>query len=258
MHGYPNLDSNNGQQLNLITGGIYTQYEREGHLVVRSLLDTRKNSAGVSTTGPSNFHETEYGFNVKKESVSLTASHWCYESNLAAYSFGGQLTGGPNCSWGEYNQSYDFLFQGNNASYENYNQNYQFIAGLAESGAQLRYWNATINRATSSVWNRGLGNTNNSASQTSNSANATPLNQNSSYLLGLQSIAIDEIWYVSESKDTNTNRPQLQTSYRRANDLYGETIVLDNNSLQGARARTGHIFPNNLKYFTLFVPIMYI
>jgi hypothetical protein len=95
------------------------------------------------------------------------------------------------------------------------------------------------------VWNRALGKTSifsveiNKWNQASHNDVATPLIDNTQ-LLGLQAIN------SSSNRDSNVNRPRLQTSWRRANDVFGDNsydtnrIVPDDNSISGPRARTGH------------------
>jgi hypothetical protein len=94
------------------------------------------------------------------------------------------------------------------------------------------------------VWNHGLGKasqdntpTYNRFIQSSRQDVATPLDTSSS-LLGLQLLNSDN------ARDSITNRPQLNTTWRREGDNFAGADgliyqVSDDNSNSGTRARTG-------------------
>jgi hypothetical protein len=160
----------------------------------------------------------------------------------AKYSIGSILTGGEY--WSTFNQNLDFTFLGTGTYLQqNINQveqAYQF-KGYTNTFSEYSGWNSNIGGFTNSAWNRALGKTSNSSTsnllQSSSSKVATKFS-NDSYLLGLQSIN------STDRKDTNSNRPQLTTSYRVLNDNIGEdwdggSIIPNNNTTTGNKSRTG-------------------
>jgi hypothetical protein len=177
-------------------------------------------------------------------SLSATWSDATCTQGPFNYIFGNPV--GNRCGWFDGSQFFDYLFSGKNSEYmdnqnhANFNQNYQFT-GYTASGSRLTHWNTTTANSRG-IFNRALGQSLSlgaisQANQSSNSIVATDII--GSYLLGLQSVnAINNL-------DTNSNRPQLNVSYRRPNDIFSNSnsyMVPDDsttNNIGGARARTG-------------------
>jgi hypothetical protein len=197
-------------------------------------------------------------YDVKRQALSPTTTYSCMGQQQSNYIFGNGISAN-NCGWIFYNQTIDLLYQGNdeyaNQEISAYNQNYHPKPNDSNNLNYVR-WNQTMRHNSLSIWNHALGtaNSGNDGSlwqiQASNDLVATPLND-TSYLLGLQSINLDPNWNttitgIENSHDTNTSRPQLNVSWRRPGEIYSEpndniSSIPDNNSIQGAKARTGQL-----------------
>jgi hypothetical protein len=225
----------NGELSGSVIGGISGGTNSwSGRNILRSVLDTRKTSTGSITTGTSNYHESQYSFDVKRNVRSVTSSSTSYSASQANYSFGQNLAN--TSAWRYLDQVYDFVFKGKSDDLKNYNQTYQF-PGEDFYGLNYQKYNATEGVDYYSIDNRALGKTKDSGSQTSNEKNATKLNDNS-YLLGYQ--AIQSMVSLNSNKDSNSYRPQLNVSWRKSGDLMHTIDAIPNDdSIWGAKARTG-------------------
>jgi hypothetical protein len=155
---------------------------------------------------------------------------------------------GACSSWKTDGQNYDFSFNGlslDEDDFSYFNQNYQF-SGIDSSNNKYVRWNYTSSNDRATIWNRALGNTTVSTSQTSNPNSATEINS-ISYLLGLQAIN------SYSNRDSVTNRPQLQTSYRATGDAF-PSIISDDDDTNGSRARTGLY---NIIYLKLLISYLF-
>jgi hypothetical protein len=190
-------------------------------------------------------------YTVSHQKLGLTTSWSCFyktqtnfifagKDNPTAGNIGGDYCGSQN-GWAGYNQLHDLFFQSDDTSLKN---TYIFT-GMERSGLTIDQWNLAYGADSNLVWNRGLGlpTSGGSLSYTNQAGHpsvATNLDL-SSFLLGLQTIN------SSKNRDSNTYRPQLQTSYRQLNDNLsrvnstGHFIPDDSaiNDINGARARTG-------------------
>jgi hypothetical protein len=181
-------------------------------------------------------------FEVMKDFSSPTNAVQCYNGERSSYTMGSSENpnsgdiGYNGCGWNSSNTLYNLAFQGKDENSKSL-QEYQFGVSSAVDGSKISAWNITAGADSVSISNRAIGQAILSGSQTSNSKNATPLNQDSSYLLGLQALAPAVNWVGN--KDSNTNRPQLNTSFRRVDDDFGGVISADDKSINGRIARTG-------------------
>jgi hypothetical protein len=241
--GSPNTDDvigNNGEKRNHVTGGISSRNGAEGRTIVRSVLDIR------DTNGETNKHENKYQFSMKIQNLGVSGSLGCGYYSQGNFKFGQSLgtsqQGQDGCGWRSYTPNRDIIFSGNDSLYYDQNveyskQTYQFLSQNV-LGQENYQWNLTNSYNSESIWNRALGKTIDGnftvANQSSNSIVATDIN--SSNLLGLQSLNATD-----NKNDSNTYRPQLQTSYRRTGDAFNGAIPDDSttNNINGARARTG-------------------
>jgi hypothetical protein len=183
-------------------------------------------------------NKTNGKYEIYWHDLSATSSSQYLLKNRAKYSFGSILTGGEY--WPTYGQNYEFAFQGSGdysqQDISQFRQEYQFrgvgVTGLANNG--FSSWNMTNGNYTNSAWNRALGTSSQSGtSQSHSTLVATPFEDNSSSLLGLQSLNSTD-----DRNDTNTNRPQLNASYRKTGDAFNYTIP-DDKSINGKYSRTG-------------------
>jgi hypothetical protein len=194
----------------------------------------------------------DYGYSIKGSVLRMTDSEAKCSLGEFSYTFNSAV---GTCAWVERDSIYNYNFRGKDETYSNqklltYNQDYQFT-GENLMGTKLANWNLTYDFTSMSLWNRALGSANPNASnvftqkvQSSNVAVATKLGTSDSYLLGQQSIN------SVASRDFNTNRPQIQTSWRQFRDNFGDNARSDylvpddskTNNINGARARTGHHF----------------
>jgi hypothetical protein len=118
------------------------------------------------------------------------------------------------------------------------------------SSSNILRWNQTYNWSSESNWNRAIGEpftfidknpnytttTVTQLNQNANIENATLLNDSS--LLGLQALK------SASGYDTLTNRPQLNTSFKKINDVFGNSssesyFVKSLDGISGAASRTG-------------------
>jgi hypothetical protein len=173
-------------------------------------------------------------FASKLQSLSPT-SNTCYSRNPSNYTFGNIINPTTDCAWISFNQAYDYVLQGLN-DYSSFLTNIQF-KGTDINGTRNNGWNLTNSSDSAAITNRAIGNVELGLSisqntQSSHLDNATPLNDTSVYLLGLQTTN------TKTNYDMNSNRPQLNTSYRRSGDYFGwSAIPLTGHT--GAIARTG-------------------
>jgi hypothetical protein len=150
--------------------------------------------------------------------------------------------------WATDGQNYDFTFQGKgNYSSINVNtsaQEYQLASTVIDlPTSPWGQWNLTVNTNLNNKALRALGTAQTGtdyATQANNNNVATQLASSSSKLLGLQTIN------PYSSRDMNTYRPQLYTSYVRQNDFFGylaekDSPINNDNSNSGAASRTGKI-----------------
>jgi hypothetical protein len=231
-HGYTSEGTNNGQRPGIITAGVDGgSYSAGGRLVIRSVLDTQ-----LPTAGNSSEYEDRYSFRMLESGVSPTSANSCLARERSKYNFGKDLTLGDGCMWSTYNRIDDLLIQGKTTN-EKHSQNYQWNGTLVE-GTRTSDWNVSGSSDGNTISNRAIGQTSETTevttvkNQSSNSSNSTELNKGAS-LLGLQSLTPRY-----NKLDTNSNRPQLQTLYRRVDDAF-ESRITDNNSIGGVRSRTG-------------------
>jgi hypothetical protein len=184
-------------------------------------------------------HTDTYNYQVNGHVLSPT-----YDTPLCSlkndeYTFGNTISGG--CGLTTVNQLYDFYFKGESEAYNEqnisqYQQDYDF-ASTTIIGNKIAQWNQTRDYYRQLIVNRSLGKTSDlpvltDATQSSHPIVATSLEDNSN-LLGLQSTN------ATDKRDSNTYRPQLQTSYRIAGDIFHTTAIPDDsevNDINGARA----------------------
>jgi hypothetical protein len=218
-------------------------YGGGGRLLVRSVLDTRKTSSGSATAEASNYHETQYGFEIWRQILHTTQpSVGCANKERSKYGFGEDLVT-DGCGWrGQTEQNWQFNGNGSFSGNSTLPSKQTYITlGVNNTGVNYNYWNGTQGYNESAVWNRALGHASTNGAllvtnQASNTNNSIPLAENQARLLGLQAI---QSTIVDQTVDTNSNRPQLSTSYRATADMFGSAISTDDKSISGRIARTG-------------------
>jgi hypothetical protein len=200
-----------------------------GRHIVRSVL-----------YNPANNKPDDYQYKIKERTLSPTYDHNSCNLQNDNYQFNGNLNNG--CYLNSVNQLYDVYFQGKNAEYNDVNasdylQDYN-LAPTVINGSKNNQWNQTQDYYRQLIVNRGLGKTSNISSltdstQSSQSNVSTKLDSpNTSSLLGLQAIN------SASNLDSTTNRPQLNTSWRRSGDVF-HFYSIGTNGINGAITRTG-------------------
>jgi hypothetical protein len=205
-----------------------------------------ENNTGNNVISSTIKEKSPYKYDIKFQNIAMTHSSFLCYKDYNDFTYGDQLSGGWGCGWTAHNQSYDFYFSGKNDTYQSsqnlktFDQSYQFT-GSGPYGLQQTSWNFTDNNS-SSVWNRALGKSSDTTGLQTQSSNwnvSTSLTSSTSTkLLGLQAINP----FAENTKDTNINRPQLQTAYRRVDDNFSgdqsHPVPDDSttNNINGARA----------------------
>jgi hypothetical protein len=157
-------------------------------------------------------------YQITKRVISIKSAHACMNRPESTFTAGGYLM--QDCGWDDVDKQIDLHFYAKEQNYPFYNQDYALITPLINGNGGGSY-NLTSSTFYSPSPNRALGNIismepSTSQNQASNEIVST-LTSNTR-LLGLQSVN------SSSNRDSNTNRPQLQTFYRIQNDNIGGVI----------------------------------